>query len=74
MSIPLDNSSLTQARMTIDPLLAEGKMNVSQLSYEWPALFLDKVEWVQHANKTGVFFHEENIFSLWTLKVENHTH
>jgi len=58
-----------EARMTIDPMLAEKKMNVSQLSYEWPALFLDKVEWVQHANKSGVFFHEENIFSLWTLKV-----
>ena len=29
--------------MTIDPMLAEKKMNVSQLSYEWPALFLDKV-------------------------------
>jgi hypothetical protein len=27
------------------------------------------VEWIQHRNKTGVFFHEENIFSLWTMKV-----
>jgi len=58
-----------EARMTFDPVTAEKKMNVSQLSYEWPALFLDKVEWVQHENKTGVFFHEENIFSLWTMKV-----
>jgi hypothetical protein len=39
------------------------------MSYEWPALFLDTVEWIQHRNKTGVFFHEENIFSLWTMKV-----
>ena len=30
-----------------------------------------QVEWVQHANKSGVFFHEENIFSLWTLKVSS---
>merc|ERR1711872_1144382 len=27
-----------EARGTIDPLVSEKKMNVSQLSYEWPAL------------------------------------
>ncbi|XP_023344759.1 uncharacterized protein LOC111713991 [Eurytemora carolleeae] len=58
-----------EARMTFDPVLGEPKLNISQISYEWPALFVDTVEWVQHRNKTGVFFHEENIFSLWTLKV-----
>ena len=60
-----------EARITIDPAAAttDKRMNVSQMSYEWPALFLDTVEWVQHHNKTGVFFHEENIFSLWTMKV-----
>jgi len=58
-----------EARVTIDPLVSEKKMNVSQLSYEWPALFMDTLEWVQHKNKSGVFFHEENIFSLWTMKV-----
>jgi len=44
-------------------------LNASQISYEWPALFLDTVEWVQHPQKPGVFFHEENVFSLWTMKV-----
>merc|ERR1739838_1269383 len=44
-------------------------MNMSQISYEWPVTFLDVVEWVQHPKKSGVFFHEENIFSLWTMKV-----
>jgi len=58
-----------EARMTFKPSLSENKLNISQLSYEWPALFLDTMEWVQHHNKTGVFFHEENIFSLWTMKV-----
>lgn len=60
-----------EARITIDPASAttDKRMNISQMSYEWPALFLDTVEWVQHHNKTGVFFHEENIFSLWTMKV-----
>jgi len=56
-----------EARMTFE---SEGKvLNISQLSYEHPVIFLDQVEWEQHPNKTGVFFHEENIFSLWTLKV-----
>jgi len=58
-----------ESRITFDPEVGEKSMNVSQLSYEWPALFLDTVQWVQHANKTGVFFHEENIFSLWTMKI-----
>jgi len=58
-----------EARMTFDPVNGEGKVNISQLSYEWPVLFKDNVEWVQHENKSGVFFHEENIFSLWTLKI-----
>ena len=31
--------------------------------------YIDTVEWVQHPEKTGVFFHEENIFSLWTMKI-----
>ena len=44
-------------------------MNISQLSYEWPVIFLDKVEWIKHRSKPGVFFHEENIFSLWTMKI-----
>ena len=44
-------------------------MNASQISYEWPVTFVDTVEWVQHPEKSGVFFHEENIFSLWTMKI-----
>jgi len=44
-------------------------MNISQISYEWPATFLDVVEWQQHEKKSGVFFHEEGVFSLWTMKV-----
>ena len=32
-------------------------LNASQMSYEWPALFLDTVEWVQHPQvQTEVFF------------------
>ena len=27
------------------------------------------VEWKQHEKKSGVFFHEEGVFSLWTMKV-----
>lgn len=55
--------------MSFMPNMTAGSMNVSQISYEWPATFLDVVEWVQHPKKTGVFFHEENVFSLWTMKV-----
>ena len=33
-------------------------MNASQISYEWPVTFVDTVEWVQHPEKSGVFFHE----------------
>jgi hypothetical protein len=58
-----------EARISIDPTISTKKMNVSQISYEWPAVFLDTVEWTQHKNKTSVFFHEENIFSLWTMKI-----
>ena len=45
------------------------KTNLTQISYEWPATFLDVVEWKQHEKKSGVFFHEEGVFSLWTMKV-----
>ena len=45
------------------------KINLTQISYEWPATFLDVVEWKQHEKKSGVFFHEEGVFSLWTMKV-----
>merc|ERR1719173_206718 len=30
-------------------------MNISQISYEWPATFLDVVEWKQREKKSGVF-------------------
>ena len=55
--------------MSFMPNMSAQAMNVSQISYEWPVTFLDVAEWVQHPKKTGVFFHEENIFSLWTMKV-----
>ena len=58
-----------ESRMTFMPNITAKSMNVSQISYEWPVTFLDVVEWVQHPKKSGVFFHEENIFSLWTMKV-----
>jgi len=59
-----------EARMSFSPSPSNpARMNVSQLSYEWPVTFMDVVEWVQHEKKTGVFFHEENVFSLWTMKV-----
>ena len=45
------------------------KSDFCQISYEWPATFLDVVEWKQHEKKSGVFFHEEGVFSLWTMKV-----
>eukprot|EP00096_Caligus_rogercresseyi_P009273 TRINITY_DN3118_c0_g1_i1.p1 TRINITY_DN3118_c0_g1~~TRINITY_DN3118_c0_g1_i1.p1 ORF type:complete len:295 (-),score=59.95 TRINITY_DN3118_c0_g1_i1:116-928(-) len=45
------------------------KMNISQISHEWPLFFLDVMEWTQSPAKSGLFWHEENIFSLWTLKV-----
>ncbi len=35
-----------------------------QVSFEWPLVFKDVVEWVQHPEKTGVFFHEENICKI----------
>lgn len=57
-----------ESRVVITPDGA-AKMNVSQLSIEWPVIHRDVVEWVQHPRKEGVFFHEENIFSLWTMKV-----
>ena len=44
-------------------------MTYAQISYEWPATFLDVVEWEQHENKTGMFLHEEGVFSLWTMKI-----
>ena len=34
---------------------------VFQVSFEWPLVYKDVVEWEQHNNKSGVFFHEENI-------------
>jgi len=58
-----------EARMIFESGSEDGKVNISQLSYEWPALYLDKVEWKQDEKESGVFFHEENIFSYWTLKV-----
>ena len=56
-----------ESRLSISP--GTGSMNASAISYEWPVTFIDTVEWVQHPEKTGVFFHEENIFSLWTMKI-----
>jgi len=58
-----------ESRMQITPDQATKSMNASQISYEWPVTFVDTVEWVQHPEKSGVFFHEENIFSLWTMKI-----
>ena len=48
-----------ESKMVFEP--KGKKMNISQVSFEWPAIFNDVVEWVQHPKKTGVFFHEENI-------------
>ena len=56
-----------ESRLTVTP--GAGSINASSISYEWPVTFVDTVEWVQHPEKTGVFFHEENIFSLWTMKI-----
>jgi len=47
----------------------DGKFNVSQISFEWPLVYQDVTEWQQSPNKSGVFFHEQNIFALWTFKV-----
>lgn len=47
----------------------DGKFNISQISFEWPLIYKDDVEWALNPKKSGVFFHEENIFALWTLKV-----
>jgi len=58
-----------EARWQVQPGAGGNTMNISQISYEWPATFLDVVEWQQHQNKSGVFFHEEGVFSLWTMKV-----
>lgn len=58
-----------EARMVITPDGSNNKLNMSQVSYEWPVVYRDVVEWVQHKKKSGVFFHEENIFALWTIKV-----
>lgn len=58
-----------EARMSINTDESLQSMNISQLSYEWPVIFLDKVEWIKHPSKQGVFFHEENMFSLWTMKI-----
>ena len=44
-------------------------MNVSQVAFEWPKVFKDVTEWRQHPEKPAVFFHEENIFALWTMKL-----
>jgi len=56
-----------ESRLSISP--GSESMNASSISYEWPVTFVDTVEWVQHPEKTGVFFHEENVFSLWTMKI-----
>lgn len=58
-----------ESRMSITTNISAKGLNASQISYEWPVTFLDTVEWVQHPQKAGVFFHEENVFSLWTMKV-----
>jgi len=58
-----------EARMEFEPARGGKSMNVSQISYEWPVTFLDIVEWEVHPNKSSVFFHEEGVFSLWTMKV-----
>ena len=58
-----------ESRMSFVTNVTANSMNVSQISYEWPVTFMDVVEWVQHPKKSGVFFHEENVFSLWTMKV-----
>eukprot|EP00095_Tigriopus_kingsejongensis_P010968 maker-scaffold270_size230592-snap-gene-0.10 protein:Tk10968 transcript:maker-scaffold270_size230592-snap-gene-0.10-mRNA-1 annotation:"hypothetical protein CAPTEDRAFT_218451" len=58
-----------ESKMVWTPNFEGNGMNTSQLSIEWPLTFNDVIEWVQHKDKPGVFFHEENIFSLWTMKV-----
>merc|ERR1712126_497088 len=58
-----------EARMEFEPARGGKSMNVSQISYEWPVTYLDIVEWEVHPNKSSVFFHEEGVFSLWTMKV-----
>jgi len=58
-----------ESRMTVKPNSGGKSINASSISYEWPRTFVDTVEWVQHPEKSGVFFHEENIFSLWTMKI-----
>jgi len=58
-----------EQRMSVTIDSGKKKMNISQLSLEWPIMFRDVVEWKQHRKKSGVFFHEENIFALWTMKI-----
>ncbi len=52
-----------ESKVVFGPARATTKtrFNVSQVSFEWPLFFKDVVEWEQHPEKTGVFFHEENI-------------
>ena len=39
----------------------DNKFNISQISFEWPLVYKDVVEWQQSSKKSGVFFHEQNI-------------
>ena len=39
----------------------DNKFNISQISFEWPLVYKDVVEWQQSPKKSGVFFHEQNI-------------
>ena len=41
-----------------------------QISFEWPLIYKDDVEYALNPKKSGVFFHEENIcknLSFWLL-------
>ncbi|TRY80908.1 hypothetical protein TCAL_16791 [Tigriopus californicus] len=68
--IPPHNPYLCpESRMVWSPNANMDGMNVSQVSIEWPRIYQDVVQWTQHHNKSGVFFHEENVFSLWTMKI-----
>ena len=37
------------------------KIILFQISFEWPLVYQDVTEWQQSPNKSGVFFHEQNI-------------
>ncbi len=58
-----------ESKVVFTPSRSGNKMNVSQVAYEWPNVFKDVVEWRQDEDKSAVFYHEENIFALWTMKL-----